>query len=708
MMAKNNTRNLSKIILMSSLITGLSACNHNDDDKLLARDSTPIDFSLTAEQVSNLNPGQSIYSGVVNIYGVDVGTRTQVRITGGEYSVITEPGTFNVADLTFTSEPSTALLGNRVVVKATSSEQFEDSHAVILEVGGVSSEMLLTTRPRDESPDAFTIAEVYQVDFGTVITSEEIRGLTAFDAAPISISNGKYCIDTTPANEIATCDDANNFVDTTGTITLGDSLWLQVTSAEIAATSTTATVTIGSTQATLTATTFSPDETAPEVAVQFPPANSMTMGDSIIAYGMVADGESNPTQVVWHLKDALGTEIDSGTIDAPELAASWEWQTPALTLTSDDTYTLSFSARNDGGFRGNAPEYSVTLKRDSAGGSFPDATTPMSFVRQIAYDESNNRLLMADSGVVEAVMAMDLSTGARSQFALPPGGGLNTRGIVVHGDFAYVSSRQNKTINQYPLSNTDPSSKGTEWAYRANGPTAYKNLLSEELAIDPVFNRIFISEATGNGGALFSAPLPTLNPDGSVANNGGGDMESSRYDSPVMNFEVASMAAVPGVGDRSPMLLFSRQENPTPTNDTSGTAPDIFSLPLVNSATDGGQKAPFWQELTKAPGDDLGGRPVSIVYDSEAGADRLLVAVKVGDETAADKIMAIDINTQVASDISVGGDNPIANTDSLLRVPGVSYLFVSDTDTLAAQEIGNDAILAVDLKTGQRVYLSKN
>ena len=158
MMAKNNTRNLSKIILMSSLITGLSACNHNDDDKLLARDSTPIDFSLTAEQVSNLNPGQSIYSGVVNIYGVDVGTRTQVRITGGEYSVITEPGTFNVADLTFTSEPSTALLGNRVVVKATSSEQFEDSHAVILEVGGVSSEMLLTTRPRDESPDAFTIA----------------------------------------------------------------------------------------------------------------------------------------------------------------------------------------------------------------------------------------------------------------------------------------------------------------------------------------------------------------------------------------------------------------------------------------------------------------------------------------------------------------------------------------------------------------------
>ncbi len=192
-------------------------------------DTVPDAFAFTDQTLLPISTVTE--SDLVTIAGL--GVATTISISGGEYRI--NGGIYTSAD-------GSIVNGDTVQLRRSSSGTYSDTVDVVLTVGGVSDTFSLTTKSAG-TPDAFMFTDQSGVDFNTLISSDliTISGLGA--ASNVSISNGFYSVN------------GGAFVDSSSSVTNGDTIQVQHSSSSSSLTSVDTLLTIGEFSDTFTSTT---------------------------------------------------------------------------------------------------------------------------------------------------------------------------------------------------------------------------------------------------------------------------------------------------------------------------------------------------------------------------------------------------------------------------------------------------------------------
>jgi hypothetical protein len=214
----------------SGACTGTGACQvlmsqARNVTAIFTFDTTPNQFTFTGQ--SNITLNTPVISNSITLSGIN--TASPISITGGTYSI-------NNGE--FTSEAGTVSNGDSVRVQLTSAIAYSTLTSATLNIGGVNGTFNVTT-----APDLFNFTSPSNVALNTVIISNTITVSVISTPASISITGGSYSI--------------NNgaFSSEAGTVNNGDSVRVQVTSANAYSTMTSATLNIGRVNRTFNVTT---------------------------------------------------------------------------------------------------------------------------------------------------------------------------------------------------------------------------------------------------------------------------------------------------------------------------------------------------------------------------------------------------------------------------------------------------------------------
>ena len=139
-------------------------------------DTTPDAFSFNAQQ--EIAPSTLVESNSVTISGL--GTATAISVSNGEYSI--DGGDF-------TSDAGTIESGQAVVVRQTSSADFETTTTTILTIGDVDGSFDVTTEG-SLNFEGFTGAAL-----NSRLQTHNVQINDIGDQTPISIENGEYQLD---------------------------------------------------------------------------------------------------------------------------------------------------------------------------------------------------------------------------------------------------------------------------------------------------------------------------------------------------------------------------------------------------------------------------------------------------------------------------------------------------------------------------------
>lgn len=145
-------------------------------------DTVPEAFSFT--DVTGALTSTVYTSNSVTITGISAAS--PISITGGEYSI--NGGSF-------TSASGTILNNQQVQVRVTSSSSNSTAVNAVLTIGGVSDTYTVTTAAADTTPDEFLFTEIVGALTETVYSSDQVAITGLSSAAPVSITDGEYRID---------------------------------------------------------------------------------------------------------------------------------------------------------------------------------------------------------------------------------------------------------------------------------------------------------------------------------------------------------------------------------------------------------------------------------------------------------------------------------------------------------------------------------
>ena len=230
----------------------------------------------------------------------------------------------------------------------------------------------------DTTPDAFSIVDQVDVipDSSVDSAAVVIGGINA--AVAISVSDGEYAID------------GGSFTSASGTINNGQSVVVRLTSSPQLLATAEAMLTVGGVTDTFSVTTLD-DTTAPQAAIQFPPAQSRTESDSMTVYGTASDDYSDITFV----------EVNGVVADSSDGFATWRVELPlAAGNNSLNVHTI-----------------------DTRGNSDPDAAQAIVLSEPlfenptaVALNANADRALVLDRDQ-NALITVNLATGERSVFS---------------------------------------------------------------------------------------------------------------------------------------------------------------------------------------------------------------------------------------------------------------------------------------------------
>lgn len=265
-----------------------------------------------------------------------------------------------------------------------------------------SAESSSSEAPSTE-PDAFSFEDQEDVEPGTEVTSEPVVIEGMDDPVAIEITGGYYAINSQE-------DDA--FTDQPGEIEAGDELTLRTQAPANGSEIQEVTVIIGSVSGLWRVST--PEDTeAPQAAFAFPTPMSATDAESLTVRGTAEDALSQIDRVTLTVESEGGTEVYTAETDDDFVTWSIEVQLAPgenrVQLATEDVL-----GNQDDAVAG------VTVHRQSFDLAFPSNDVPLVDVRDVVFDEENDRLLVATqdfsdpSGYVVAVVAVDLDTGERS------------------------------------------------------------------------------------------------------------------------------------------------------------------------------------------------------------------------------------------------------------------------------------------------------
>ena len=170
---------------------------------------------------------------------------------------------------------------------------------------------LFPNTPTDTTPDVFSFADQTDVALSTVVTSNEITVSGINASTPISVTGGKYSVN------------SGAYTATVGTVKNGDKVKVQHTSSASYTSKTDTVVTIGGVSDTFTSTTKAAAPNTPPT-VNAGADQSVNAGASVSLPGSGTDADGDTLSYVW-------TQTDG---------------TPSVTLSGANTATAAFTAPN--------------------------------------------------------------------------------------------------------------------------------------------------------------------------------------------------------------------------------------------------------------------------------------------------------------------------------------------------------------------------
>ncbi len=183
-------------------------------------DDTPADFSFAA--ASDVETSTIVESETVTISGINI--PVDVSVTGGEFSINDGP---------FTSDAATLENGDTIKLRLTSSELMGTTTEASVTVGQGTATFSVTTVEADSIPDTFDLVDEINAPLSTEIISNEITVTGINVSISVSIDGGEFSIN------------GGDFTSTAASVVDGDTLQVRLTSADTEATTTVATLTVG-------------------------------------------------------------------------------------------------------------------------------------------------------------------------------------------------------------------------------------------------------------------------------------------------------------------------------------------------------------------------------------------------------------------------------------------------------------------------------
>ncbi len=289
--------------------------------------------------------------------------------------------------------------GDSVVVSLTSSPSFSTTVNATLTIGALDGVFSLVTEAQDTVPDQFGFVDTVGVGLSTITTAFPITVSGINYAAPISIENGMYRIQ----GDIF-------YTSEPGTITNGQTVSVQATSASTTSTTVDVVLTIGGVQDTYSLTTLT-DVTPPTAEFVFPTPVTATEGLTLTVRGTAEDDYSDITSITVNVRTSAGT-IDSVAATSLGDNSFAEWSAE-VDLGADEVNTITVEA-TDSEENTLAEIATVSVTHQSTAVSFPNSDNRLENVSTgaVSLDARNNRLVVADA---DSIYSVDLNTGARTE-----------------------------------------------------------------------------------------------------------------------------------------------------------------------------------------------------------------------------------------------------------------------------------------------------
>ncbi len=601
----------------------------------LARDDTPEAFEPSAAMTG------ATRSTVVNFTAFDVaGLNDTVDIS-------IDAGSFTINSGSAVTS-GTVQNGDSVVVSLTSSPNFSTAVNATLTIGSLGGVFSVVTEDQDIVPDAFSFTDVTDLEPSTLTTSNSISVSGINDGSVVSVENGEYSIDD------------GDFTSDGGTVTNGQSVRVRTTSSASLLTATNVVLTIGGVSDTYTLTTLD-DTNAPEVDIAFPPPVSMTEGTSVTVRGTATDDYS----------DIALLRVNDLDVTTADDFATWSVSVPLSAGDNTLTITAEDAAGNEIALE-NRP--SVDVHQDVTMGDFPDSVNPLGVPRSIAIDANRNRLIIGDSDL-STLIAVDLSTGARTTFS---DNTTDSGQAVVEG--LLIDNENNRMWMSQGLAAR---------VFEVDIDTGVRTLLSSnEVPVENEFNYVNPVEMMLH---------PTNERDILVL-----DLEGAIFEVNKTSGISTLLSASGNAGwDEVPTL------NPRFSNPWGRLALDIennrlfvtdnsrFSVVAV-SLLDGGRTV-FSDPTIPNSDDPLIELPKSVVFDPSR--ERLIVNSITG-------LIAMDVNGEDAGVRSFLSSPTIPNSINAAVTPS-EIVYNGSSGYLYLLDESLDAVLAIDIVTGERVFITR-
>lgn len=596
-------------------------------------------------------------------------------------SVFNAPNTYedDLTKLTFTTEAGIVTNSTWVVLRSTADSDFGDALATAtITIGNSKNPLTLeditngllsddyvvnTVGPQTALPAAFDLGSVPDVAASATVSTAPLRvtsparfsesaieGITVAGTA-ISITNGEYQI----TRENGTVE---AWTSAAGTVEPFDSVAVRAVASATPAGVVTATLTIGTNVKTFEVITVRNSFGQ----VDFPPPNSLTEDTAIEVRGTarILDTNAFPAGVMTVTFDPAGAATN-----VPVVNERWS-HTPTLVPATQNTYVYRVS-NNIG-----EPDQDFTINvTQGAIAAFPNATQGLNNPRDVTVDSANNRYLIVDNaGSNDNVVAVDMTTSARSEFVNLDTAFTtesNSWGIQIDPTRSrvLVHDRLIDTIHQFAL--VDPLLVGN------NGPVSSASVGSgigfgagHEMDFDTTRDALL---AADDGPGLFVVDPET----GNRYNISTGKFTSVAYDSD--GDQYLAVGPTPGIKKFTGISIDKTDPNAWVVEVTEGD----FATALDAAITD----------------------PISIAVNADYN-----VAIVADDTTnAIYKIDLTDANephTLLSNATTPDTNNVILDLECVVIDAGIGHILVTDRDNAL------DALLAVDIVSGERVIITKD
>jgi|GEM_PF-2492747 len=402
------------LVILTACGGGGSSSDNNNNNGSGSVDTSPDTFTLLAQ--TDTARDTVVDSNTVTVSGINAASA--ISILGGEYSL--DGGAY-------TSSAATISNGQTVSVRQTSSADFSTTTTATLTIGGVNGVFSVTTLAIDETPETFSFVDLAGVSIDTVVASNTITISGINTSVPISVTGGEYSIDGAP------------YTNSAGVVNDGQRVSVQQTSSGSFATTTEATLTVGTFSDSFAATTI----TEPLVMESFIKTTDATLRwVTQGALSCVISNDQNDDTITLDLQD-----LDSGSA-VHKLPSQTRFTLTCLgeAALPDD---LSVANVDNNLFPETVGYYGSSSSLDNSWAAIVNLNNPISFTDRVDFNNQADAYCtgLGYIGVVKTTRG-DFSTHdtyyLQNQDGIIAGNGPRNKVTIIPGDVTFTNVYTNR------------------------------------------------------------------------------------------------------------------------------------------------------------------------------------------------------------------------------------------------------------------------